>query len=179
MSGTAGPAGPSLADKINHLFRTVVPAGRRSYSTEEAAQAISANGVSISGSYIWLLRKGQRDNPTLRHLAALAEFFGVPPAYFFDDEVTEKVNTQLALATALRDNRVRSLALRADGLSPASLDALLTMVNEARRIQNLPAGNDIPVNSADAARSSRSAHPAHSAHFVNPAECADPAKPKA
>ncbi|MEV0373306.1 helix-turn-helix domain-containing protein [Streptomyces sp. NPDC050636] len=147
MSGTADPAGPSLADKINHLFRTVMPAGRGSYSTEEAAQAISAHGASISGSYIWLLRKGQRDNPTLRHLAALAEFFGVPPAYFFDDDVTARVNTQLELATALRNTRVRSLALRADGLSPASLDALLTMVNEARRIQNLPTGNDI---SADA-----------------------------
>ncbi|UQA92296.1 helix-turn-helix domain-containing protein [Streptomyces halobius] len=162
MSGTANSAGLSLADKINHLFRTVVPAGRGSYSTEEAAQAISARGVSISGSYIWLLRKGQRDNPTLRHLAALAEFFGVPPAYFFDDEVTEKVNTQLKLATALRDTRVRSLALRADGLSPASLDALLTMVNEARRIQNLPAGNDVPAHADRRATST-----------------ADPAEPKA
>lgn len=160
MSGTADSAGASLADKINHLFQTVVPAGRASYSTEEAAQAISARGVSISGSYIWLLRKGQRDNPTLRHLAALADFFGVPPAYFFDDKVTEKVNTQLKLATALRDTRVRSLALRADGLSPASLDALLTMVNEARRIQNLPAGNDVPVNGdRSAASAADSAEP--------------------
>ena len=37
----------------------------------------------------------------------------------------------------MRDTKVRSLALRADGLSPASLDALLTIVNEARRVEHL------------------------------------------
>ncbi|MBB5122116.1 hypothetical protein FHS36_005587, partial [Streptomyces eurocidicus] len=31
----------------------------------------------------------------------------------------------------------RNLALRAEGLSSASLDALLTMVTEARKLQNL------------------------------------------
>jgi transcriptional regulator with XRE-family HTH domain len=146
MPGPVEPSGRSLANKLNHLFQTVVPAGRGPHSTEEAAQAITASGVPISGSYIWLLRKGQRDNPTLRHLAALAKFFGVPPAYFFDDEVTERVNAQLELATALRDTRVRNLALRAEGLSAASLDALLTMVNEARKMQNLPSADEGDVN---------------------------------
>lgn len=136
-----------LAGKLNHLFATVVPAGRGPFSTEEAARSITAAGIPISGSYIWLLRKGQRDNPTLRHLVALGEFFGVPPAYFFDDEVTTRVDAQLRLATALRDSRVRNLALRAEGLSAATLDALLAMANEARRIHNLqpddgpPGGN--------------------------------------
>ncbi|WP_234341797.1 hypothetical protein [Streptomyces sp. NRRL S-646] len=74
---------------------------------------------------------------TLEQLAVLAEFFGVPLEYFINDEVSRRVNAQLALAVALRDARVRSLALRAEGLSSASLDALLTIVNEARRVENL------------------------------------------
>jgi transcriptional regulator with XRE-family HTH domain len=92
LDGSSAPPPPqTLADKLGHLFQTVVPAGRGPYSVEEVAKTITDSGVPISGSYIWLLRKGQRDNPTLRHLTALARFFGVPPAYFFDDSVTSDV----------------------------------------------------------------------------------------
>jgi len=38
-----------------------------------------------SGTYLWLLRTGQWDNPTMKHLIAIARFFGVPPTYFFPD----------------------------------------------------------------------------------------------
>ncbi|MFG1988054.1 MULTISPECIES: helix-turn-helix domain-containing protein [Streptomyces] len=134
----------SLAGKLNHLFATVVPAGRGPYSTEEVARFITDDGVPISGSYIWLLRKGQRDNPTLRHIAALSAFFGVPPAYFFDDDVTTHVDSRLKLATALRDRHVRRLALRVSGLSTATLEALLTLVNEVRRLHNLPPDEQLP-----------------------------------
>ncbi|MGY3676970.1 hypothetical protein ACVWXU_000593, partial [Streptomyces sp. TE33382] len=41
-----------------------------------------------------------------------------------------------------RDTKIRSLALRAERLSPASLDALLTMVDENRKLQILSAKND-------------------------------------
>ncbi|MDP9951692.1 MULTISPECIES: helix-turn-helix domain-containing protein [Streptomyces] len=128
----------TLADKLNHLFQVVVPSGRGVYGNEEVAQKITEAGVPISSSYIWLLRKGQRDNPTMRHLEGLAKFFGVPPAYFFDDEVTGQVDKQLELLHAMQDSRVRSLALRAEGLSAASLDALLALVHEVRRMNELP-----------------------------------------
>ncbi|MFJ6885329.1 helix-turn-helix domain-containing protein [Streptomyces californicus] len=128
----------TLADKLNHLFQVVVPSGRGVYGNEEVAQKITEAGVPISSSYIWLLRKGQRDNPTMRHLEGLAKFFGVPPAYFFDDEVTGQVDKQLDLLHAMQDSRVRSLALRAEGLSAASLDALLALVHEVRRMNELP-----------------------------------------
>ncbi|MCX4673516.1 helix-turn-helix domain-containing protein [Streptomyces sp. NBC_01381] len=133
---TASPK-RTLADKLNHLFRTVVPAGREPYSTEEAAQAITATGVSISGSYIWLLRKGQRDNPTLRHLEALAKFFGVPPAYFFDDETSRSVDEELALLVALRGAGVQDVALRAAGLSPESLSSIAEVIKRVRELEGL------------------------------------------
>ncbi|KOU53736.1 XRE family transcriptional regulator [Streptomyces sp. MMG1522] len=120
------------------MFQVVVPSGRGVYGNEEVAQKITEAGVPISSSYIWLLRKGQRDNPTMRHLEGLAKFFGVPPAYFFDDEVTGQVDKQLELLHAMQDSRVRSLALRAEGLSAASLDALLALVHEVRRMNELP-----------------------------------------
>lgn len=86
----------SLADKLNHLFTSVTPRGGQEYSNEQVAAAIAAKGnVTISQSYIWQLRKSKKDNPTLKHLQALADFFGVPAAYFFNEQVADRVNQQL------------------------------------------------------------------------------------
>lgn len=81
MSTDAGPG--TLAEKLNELFRTVHPPDRGAYSNEEVAAEIRRGGESMSATYLWLLRRGERANPTMRHLQALAGFFGVSPAYFF------------------------------------------------------------------------------------------------
>jgi len=126
----------TLAEKLNHLFAAVHPAGRGPYSNEEVAAAIQDRaGPSISGTYIWLLRKGQRDNPTKKHLEALAEFFGVPPAYFFDDDTAAQLRAELDLLAALRDASVRDIALRAAELSPDSLDAIRGMIDQVRQLE--------------------------------------------
>lgn len=78
--------GGPLAHKINYLFETVRRPDGKSYSNEEVAEAITELGeATISGTYLWYLRRGDRDNPTKKHLEVLARFFGVSPAYFFDD----------------------------------------------------------------------------------------------
>ncbi|MFF5784676.1 helix-turn-helix domain-containing protein [Streptomyces sp. NPDC012693] len=128
----------TLAGKLNHLFTSMVPAGRGPYSVDEVAREITEGGISISGSYIWLLRKGRRDNPTLRHLEGLAKFFGVPPAYFFDDQVTETVNAELSLLVALRDAQVQRVALRSAGLSPKSLKSISEVIERVRELEGLP-----------------------------------------
>jgi transcriptional regulator with XRE-family HTH domain len=90
--------------------------------------------VSISGSYIWQLRTGKKDNPTKRHIEALASFFGVPAAYFFDDGEAERIDAELKLVSAaMRDSSVRSVALRSAGLSKASLDVISSMIEQFRR----------------------------------------------
>src|SRR5205085_1911330 len=85
-----------FAEKLNYLFATVTAQEGREHSNEQVASAITAGGVSISQSYIWQLRKGIKDNPTVKHVQALADFFGVPPAYFFDEAVTDRVGQRLA-----------------------------------------------------------------------------------
>ncbi|MFF4618776.1 helix-turn-helix domain-containing protein [Nonomuraea jabiensis] len=129
----------SLAEKLEYLFRTVREPGRREYSNEEVAAAIARDqDVSISASYIWYLRTGQRDNPTLKHLTALATFFGVPPAYFFDEQIRDEVEGELALVVALRDAGVRDVALRASGLSVESLDTISEVIKRVRTLEGLP-----------------------------------------
>jgi transcriptional regulator with XRE-family HTH domain len=135
----------TLAEKLNLLFQTVHPRNRGEYSAEEVAQAIEEmGGPTISPSYIWYLRTGRRDNPTRKHLEALARFFGVSPAYFLDDEAAERIDAQLDLLAALRDAGVREIALRASGLSPLSLDAIREMINHVRQLEGIPDGRDEP-----------------------------------
>lgn len=118
------------------MFASVHPAGRGPYSNDEVAAAIQEQGgPTISGTYIWLLRKGQRDNPTKKHLEALASFFGVPVAYFFEDEIATQLAPQLDLLAALRDSSVREIALRVAELSPGSLDAIRGMIEQVSQLE--------------------------------------------
>ncbi len=131
-------ADTTLAAKVNHLFTTVTPRGGGEYTFEEVAEAIrDKGGPTISATYLWQLRKGLRDNPTKRHLEALAGFFGVPPAYFFDSAEAERIDAELALLTALRDGPVRQIAMRANGLSTKSLEAIADMVDRVRELEGL------------------------------------------
>lgn len=131
--------GHSFADRLNYLFEVVTKSDRRRYSNEEVAAAILQDqGVTISASYLWYLRTGQRDNPTVRHLHALASFFGVPPAYFVEDAADKRVEAELAVAAAIRDVGVRTVALRANGLSAKSLETIRDVIERVRQLEGLP-----------------------------------------
>lgn len=124
----------TLAAKIDQLFHVVRRPDREQHSNEEVARACrEATGESFSTTYLWQLRTGRRDNPTKRHLEALAQFFGVPPAYFFDDEQSMKIAEELALLGALRDAGVRDVALRAVTLSADGLDTISDMIDAIAR----------------------------------------------
>jgi transcriptional regulator with XRE-family HTH domain len=128
-----------LADKLNHLFTTVHPADRGAYSNDEVAAAIRGRGgPTISATYIWMLRRGDRDNPTLKHLEALAAFFGVPAAYFFDDDAAARIDAELDLLAKMRDVGVHRVALRMAGLSPRSLRSIAEVIERVRELEGLP-----------------------------------------
>ncbi|MGH3797694.1 MAG: XRE family transcriptional regulator [Pseudonocardiaceae bacterium] len=129
----------TLADKINRLFETIHPPGRGPWSNQEVerwlADRASEDGLTISANYLLLLRNGQRDNPTMRNVRALAKFFQIDPGYFLrDDEETEQTHADLELLGAMRDKNVKTIALRALSLDPA-MQAWL-----ANTIAELPQG---------------------------------------
>jgi transcriptional regulator with XRE-family HTH domain len=127
--GTA-PGAATLAEKIDSLFRVVRRPDREAYTHEEVARACrEATGESFSTTYLWQLRTGRRTNPTKRHLEALAQFFQIPVAYFFDDEQGALIAAELELLGALRDAGVRSVALRAVNLSPEGMGTISDMID--------------------------------------------------
>jgi transcriptional regulator with XRE-family HTH domain len=138
VCGVGGDGIPGLADKLNHLFATV-PAPTRSglYSNDSAAHALGERGVTVSGVHISHLRSGRRDNPSARLLAALAELFGVPIGYFFDSTMEDRINEELAALSALKDSRAKSLMLRAQGVSPESMEHLEAILERIRQIEGL------------------------------------------
>lgn len=126
----------SLAQKLNRLVATVHPAGRGPFTNEEIAAAIRREqGIDLTHSAISAWRRGTRDNPSFRHLSALAKFFGVPITYFSDDAESARIDEQLDLVAAWRDSQVRAIAMRAGELSEQGRAALLEMAIRVRDIE--------------------------------------------
>ncbi|MGH7192128.1 MAG: XRE family transcriptional regulator [Candidatus Saccharimonadales bacterium] len=134
---TRAPKGV-LAQRLDHLFRTDHPKDGGPYTPAEVADAINtaAGERVVSGTYLWLLRTGERDNPTIKHLTAIAKFFGVPPVYFLS-AASQDGELPAEVVAALTDDKVRDLALRAAGLSDRSLRAIADMVDSARTVEGL------------------------------------------
>src|ERR1700743_1624301 len=112
MESMSGPESPSLAAQLEHLLATVHPRDRGPYTYEEVAEGIRAQGgPTISAQYLNQLHRGRRDTPTKPHLEALARFFGVPVAYFFDAAEARRTDEEIALLRVIRDSQIKDLAL--------------------------------------------------------------------
>ena len=119
----------SFADKLNKLFATIRDEQGREYSPEYVAAWLrDHDGPSISTSYLYMLRRGERTNPTKTHMEAVSRFFQIPPAYFFDAEYSEKIDDQLELLAAMRDSEVREIAMRVGELHGDARRSLSDMI---------------------------------------------------
>jgi len=132
------PAEPFM-DRLNHLFREVYPPGRGPYSTGEVAQA-----TGLSPSYLRYLRDGSRRNPSIKHVSALAAFFGVEPGYFFANHERPNGTDNLALLAALHRDPVRRVAAHLPRLSDTALRLLDDMASHL-----LLTGPPIPESNMD------------------------------
>lgn len=130
---------PHLADRLNVLFARVPRRdGTQPYSNDGAAEELTAGGVSVTGAYLSQLRSGKRNNPSARLLAAIAQLFGVPVTYFFDDEQASKIEAQLDTLVALRNAGVQGIVTRAAGVSDAGIANLAAILEQLRQMEGLP-----------------------------------------
>jgi ESX-1-secreted protein regulator len=134
----------TLADRLNMLFAAMHRAGESPPSNDEVARAITQAGTPISGTYIWQLRRGLRDNPTMKHLQGLGEYFGVGVTYFVDDQYAARVDTDLTRLMLLRDVGVERVALRMVGLSKEAQAAISTTIEQARQREGLDSDGSRP-----------------------------------
>jgi transcriptional regulator with XRE-family HTH domain len=149
--GEPGVSG-SFADKLDLLFRRVTRPDGKPYTYDDVATAIQAAGTTISGSYIWQLRKGEKDNPTIKHVRGLAEFFGVEPAFFFDDAAAERITAQLdqlraeqeRLQGLRNDDEAQLVALRTSELDPPRRALVMDLLAVVEQAQAAERGNNGP-----------------------------------
>lgn len=162
--GVPAPAS-TLQGKINRLFEVCRPPGQpeREYQNKEVAAAVKAAGKEISESHLSELRRGVKDNPTVRVLETLAWFFQVRPGYFIDPQAAQEVEVELAakeeqlrdelraraeaveVERELRDAMslagVTGVAQRSGGMSPQDRVKLMKVMIEVLRKDAGNAGN--------------------------------------
>jgi transcriptional regulator with XRE-family HTH domain len=163
----------NLAEKIDYLFRTHPSPRGREYSYREVAAAMSRPGTAdgavpvISAGYLWGLRTGVKDNPTLRHLEGLARFFDVAPSYFFDEELSAFPETDVRLLAASSKAVLRRVAVTLLGLSEESLNAVLAVASQLRRLEGFTVPEDTTLGEQPvASRATHQRPPARAARLT-------------
>ncbi len=112
----------TLAEKLERLFRIIHPRTRGELSLQGVAEGIRARGgPTISVTYLEQLRKGTQTDPPREHLEALADFFGLPHAYFFDDDSAAAIDIELDLLEALRDANISNFHMCGPGIAGEDL----------------------------------------------------------
>ncbi|MBS2964232.1 hypothetical protein KGA66_14325 [Actinocrinis puniceicyclus] len=133
-------SGPGvLAERIQYLFEHKRrPDGKR-HSYREVLAAIEADGgPSMSVGYLSQLVTGVRTNPMLDAVQGLARFFQVPLSYFDAHEKTVETDERINLVDALRHAGAQEIAMRAVGLSPQSIEMVVSVIDHLRSLQGLP-----------------------------------------
>jgi transcriptional regulator with XRE-family HTH domain len=121
----------SFAERLARLIATVHPPDRKPYSYREIAQGVAElTGVSMSATHVQQLAVGARRDPKRSHIQALAQFFGVPVTYFFDDEVAGQIDSQVGDVVVWRDTEARGMAERAMRLSPRDRETISALMDQ-------------------------------------------------
>lgn len=134
----------TLAKKIDHLLSIraeVDTEGRPSYK-KVASEITKLSGESFSAAYLWQLHRGERTNPTLRHLRAMAQYFNVPVSYFTDDDaaremINEDILARRELDKSMMESGVSAVFLRGDlaALSPEGKRMAADMIHKLRELE--------------------------------------------
>ncbi|WP_432522988.1 helix-turn-helix domain-containing protein [Kineococcus sp. SYSU DK006] len=136
------PEEGSIAQRLDLLFEYAHPADRGPYTVEEVAAALTERGDKVAASYIYALRSGAKDNPTVNRLRALADFFGVPVTYFFEEQSREEIAAALEMARVMRKHNIVMPSSRALG-SADSPDQARAQAERWERIASLLQSSDL------------------------------------
>lgn len=133
----------TFAAALRHLIAMLHPADRGPYSLAEIGDA-----TGLSRQYIHQLVHGRRNAPRYQNVQALADFFGVPPNYFFDGHLAQQVDSEIATLISRREAAIseggtedsgrRLLAQRVMDLSPHAQQAVSALVDSLRDYEQQP-----------------------------------------
>lgn len=110
-----------FAQRLTRLFEeTKRPDGKR-WTLQYVADECVARGQSVTKAYILHLKAGQRTEPRLSLVEALADVFRVPVTYFTADYAGRVTSDLLPLLMAMQDPGLRRVLGRVDVAELAAL----------------------------------------------------------
>jgi transcriptional regulator with XRE-family HTH domain len=115
----------SFAEKLNRLFKTITKPDGEEFSPEELQVATKG----ITASYIYRLRSGRSTNPSIDKVKAIADFFGINPSYFFEEEAADPSPDP--------ERMLAHMAHRAHALDMTHLEEMLTMIKAIRESEDV------------------------------------------
>ncbi len=115
--------GNSFAEKLNQLFEEKRKADGTRWARKEVLERIPA----LTRIYLWRLQAGKVARPAYEIVTALAELFGVPPSYFFEEE---NEGSQANTENPTEELRV---VLRSFGLDRDAQKAVILMVEQLKK----------------------------------------------
>jgi transcriptional regulator with XRE-family HTH domain len=130
----------TFANKLNTLFKLVHPASGDEFTNNHVVVTVRTKGReqqqqgwTISAETLEQYRSGANPNPGLIHILALADVFGAPPAYFFDDELADNIDEQLETRWAMQSFGVEAVIMRAntENLRPSVRTSILNALTAA------------------------------------------------
>lgn len=139
MSGLAQRK-QNFAGKLAYLIATVHPPDRGPYSYREIAAGIEDHEGAMTAAHIQQLTTGKQPYPRKHHIEALASFFGVPTAYFFDEDVTREVNDEIKGVIDWRNTEEGEIAQRISMLSAEHRNAITSMIEHLAAYEQGPRG---------------------------------------
>lgn len=133
------PRAQTFSSRLSQLF-DMVPKDTESgekWTSAALAAEVTRTGVPTGQSHMAHLRSGTRSNPSAALVKAIADVFGVPVGYFYD-ESDSHWEADLEAVALLRSAGVRGVALRASSLSPRGLARLAELADLIRDVEGLP-----------------------------------------
>jgi transcriptional regulator with XRE-family HTH domain len=131
--------GATIRERLEELFEAEkVRRGGKAVSNAEVATWMMKNGYGVQRQYLGQLRSGERDQPSLRVIEGLSKFFEVDSSVLLANTDSSDRVKSAALERALADAGVEAFAMRAEGLSGENLRTVTQLVDNLRRMQDLP-----------------------------------------
>ncbi|MFI1201702.1 hypothetical protein ACH4VR_19985 [Streptomyces sp. NPDC020883] len=92
----------SFAEQLDYLCKNDP---RGPLSNPQVVRMLEEQGLpSFSTTYMWQLRTGRADNPTKKHMDALATLFGVPQDYWSNRATAGVVNSMISRLNGFKES---------------------------------------------------------------------------